>query len=407
MSTWMLRLARLPSLIGRPPGAIQYNAQIDGLRGLSILLVIVWHVSLRAARHASELSAQGPAITNLYSYIPHGEIGVDFFFFISAIVITQIFATRTDKRLEVGKFYARRLWRIYPPYLVALTGCFIALYASGHAPGSISALDPDAASLPESYAASLFYLHGLVFSTAPLLDPPLWSLEIEIQFYLVGPLIWVFFKYMPDRTKRVAALSALLAAMIVIPPLLKLYMPFDGRFRFGLLAHAYLFVGGMLAVSLDLATPSTDPRLRPALYDAMLAVGLVAAAGVGLVLTQIDAQPSGFWATLLLNVVTIAAIFGVFLGAMRGAIGRFVFGIPWLCLIGTMCYSIYLTHVVAIQIVSEKLLGRLAFRNPELIWGVWFLVLIPVSIAGGIVFYVYVERPFMSRRKTRHLQQVS
>ena len=401
----MLRLARLPALIGRPSGVIRYNPQIDGLRALAILLVIIWHASLRAARHAEDLSAHGAAVTNVHSYIPHGEVGVDFFFFISAIVITQIFATRTGRALDVRTFYVRRLWRIYPPYLVALTLCFIALYASGHAAGNVPAFSQSPISLPESYFASLFYLHGIVFSAAPLVDPPLWSLEIEIQFYLISPLIWVLFNYVPTKNRRTIVVSSLLVTMMIIPALLKWYVPIDERFRFGLLTHAYLFIGGILAVSLDLTAPMSDDRIDPRGYDVILAAGLVAAIGIGLVLTQIDAQPAGFWSTLLINAATISAIFGIFLGAMRGTIGRFVFGIPWLCLIGTMCYSIYLTHVVAIEIVSEKLLSHLPFRNPEVIWGVWFLVLIPVSIAGGIVFYVYVERPFMGRRKTPYLQQ--
>lgn len=68
---------------------------------------------------------------------------------------------------------------------------------------------------------------------------------------------------------------------------------------------------------------------------------------------------------------------------------------PWFALIGTMCYSIYLTHIVVVQAVSEELLGRVPLHNPWLIWGVWLPVLAVAVFLLALVFYALVERPLM------------
>lgn len=82
---------------------------------------------------------------------------------------------------------------------------------------------------------------------------------------------------------------------------------------------------------------------------------------------------------------------------MYGRFGRRVFGLPWVNLIGTMCYSIYLIHIVVMQAISEKLLKFLPFHDPVMIWGAWLLVLLPAAIATSMIFYTIVERPFMGQ----------
>ena len=89
------------------------------------------------------------------------------------------------------------------------------------------------------------------------------------------------------------------------------------------------------------------------------------------------------------------AALAIAFGALAGRIGRKIMGAPWIALIGTMCFSIYLTHVVVIEAISS-LLNRLPMHSGVAIWGMDILVLTPSVLAAGLLYYVVVERPFMT-----------
>ena len=392
-------IKRLPHVIGRPPGGIAYIPQVDGLRFLAIFTVMIWHASLRAGRYAHGVTLSGTPVTSWYAYFPRGEIGVDLFFFISAFVITQLFRSRRDHELSILTFYKRRARRIYPPYLVILLCCFLILYAFDVTPKDAATVATSTVGLVPSFAASLLYLHGILFASAPRLNPPMWSLEIEIQFYLVAPLLWTALSRLGDRRNRIIALIVALAAFTVIPGVVETYLAFDERFRWGLFTHGFLFIAGALAAELDLGRVSDDAASNGFLYDALLGVGLILLLAIGEYLTVVDGVAPAGWPNIITNLLVLFSLFAIFLGAHRGRAGRFVFGLPWLALIGTMCYSIYLTHIIIMQGVSDKLLSHLHLSSPFVIWPLWFAILLPIAIIVGGIFYICVERPFMSKRR--------
>jgi peptidoglycan/LPS O-acetylase OafA/YrhL len=389
-------LATLPDRIGRPTTRVAYIPQIDGLRCLAIVLVLLWHASLRASRYTGALDDAGYTIQSFYAFLPHGEIGVDLFFFISGFVIAQPFLHRRREDWSVWQFYARRMRRIYPPYAAALSLCFLILGIIGHRPENTHAFDASAGvPLTDSFAASLFYLHSIIFDVSSRLNPPMWSLEIEIQFYLLSPLLLWLYTAPPRRaTRAVGAFTGMLLLMAAINVFG--HDAFDGRFRLGLVAHMNLFIAG--AVAADFAREDFTPVL-PVSSDAILLCGLVGLVSCGLWLTQTDARPTGAWSRFFTELALLASIGGLYWGAMKGRLGRIVFGSRWICLIGTMCYSIYLTHIVVMQAVYELLLKRIPLHNSLLIWAVYFLVLPTAALAVGSIFYVAIERPFMTPRK--------
>jgi peptidoglycan/LPS O-acetylase OafA/YrhL len=398
-------LATLPAAIGRPGTSAAYIPQIDGLRCLAILLVMLWHASLRASRHVDDLNHAGHSIRSFYAWLPHGEIGVALFFFVSGFVIAQPFLSRPREQWNFRQFYLRRVRRIYPPYVVALCLCFLVLGVIGYRPANANSFDASAIPLAASFAASLLYLHSVIFDAASRLNPPMWSLEVEILFYLASP--WLLAAYMrvgPRGLRTIAGLAAVVAIMAA-SSLVALYQPFDGRFRLGLLAHLHLFIAGIVAADLAMARQAVArPPAIPsgtAAFDVLLLASLTALLGIGLWLTQVDARPDGGWPSFLANAGVLLSVAGLYAGAMHGRLGRAAFGLPWVCLIGTMCYSIYLTHIVVMQAASTAVLARLPLHDPVLIWGVWFLVLPPAAIVVGLVFYVAVERPFMTTRGRR------
>jgi peptidoglycan/LPS O-acetylase OafA/YrhL len=381
-------VASLPSRIGRPTTRTSYSPQIDGIRFLAIALVVIWHISLRASRFTDYINQKRGHVHGLYNWFPHGEVGVALFFFISGYVIVLPFLSRPKDQWRIGRFYLQRARRIYPPYLVAITGCFVIVTTTGVVSGDLGV------SVVQSWAASLFYLHGLLYDAPSRLNPPIWSLEVEIQFYLIAPAIISAYMWPRRGNARILVGSLTVIVLILVASSVDFIYPFDGRFRFGLLAHLYLFMAGIVAA--DLAQLRLVPFGNPSRsFDALLVVGLLLLTAIGLYLTRVDARPGGGWPDILCDFGLLAAVLAISFGAMAGHIGQRILGGPWLSLIGTMCFSIYLTHVVVVEAMTS-LLRRLPLHHAAAIWGIYILVLAPASLAVGLVYYVVIERPFMT-----------
>ncbi len=395
----LFRMVRLlPDTLGRAD-ARSYIPELDGLRCLAIVFVLVWHGALRAARYLDHVAAPGGHIATWYAYFPHGEIGVVLFFFISGFVVSQPFLLRPRGAWKIGQFYRRRFVRIYPPYLVAITLCFVVLGVAGHVPADAYAFRDASVPLAQSYLASLFYLHGVVFNAPSPLNPPMWSLEIEVAFYAVLPPLMGLYARTGSRRVRMAVLASLIAAAVIVSSLLISSSETDLRLRWGLFYHAYLFLLGVLTADLvgDLSGSSIRKDGRG---DVVFAAGLAVLVGIGVTMTHFDARmPSSLYAFAVQG-STISSLAMVFHGAVRGRCASAWLSRPWVRLVGTMCFSIYLTHIVVMTAVGE-VLGRVLHVHQT--WAAYLVflgVLVPASLTAGFVFYVTVERPFARRTTT-------
>lgn len=153
-----------------------FRNDIQGIRGLAFLLVFIFHLN--------------------YSWLPGGFIGVDIFFVISSFLMTSIIIEQKDRgAFSFYDFYLRRLKRIFPAYLF-----FIIITA---AVGFFIYLDRDFWMFQKSVVTSATFISNILFSRGDsyfgsrLEDNPFlhtWSLSIEMQFYLLLPLILVFIK---------------------------------------------------------------------------------------------------------------------------------------------------------------------------------------------------------------------
>jgi peptidoglycan/LPS O-acetylase OafA/YrhL len=153
---------------------LNYRPDIDGLRAVAILFVVVFHAYPAA--------------------LPGGFVGVDIFFVISGFLISSIIF----KELELGSFsfldfYMRRIRRIFPALILVLSACFIF--------GWFVLFTEEFKQLGKHIAAGLGFIQNIVlykeagyFDTASELKPlmHLWSLGVEEQFYLLFPLILWF-----------------------------------------------------------------------------------------------------------------------------------------------------------------------------------------------------------------------
>ncbi|MDC8758855.1 acyltransferase family protein [Janthinobacterium fluminis] len=148
-----------------------YRADVDGLRAIAVLSVVVFHVF--------------PDI------LPGGFIGVDIFFVISGYLISGIiFREIAQGNFSVADFYSRRIRRIFPALLLVLFSCYVF--------GWILLLPGEYTQLGKHIASGAGFVSNIVLrqeagyfdSIAPLKPLlHLWSLGVEEQFYLAWPLM--------------------------------------------------------------------------------------------------------------------------------------------------------------------------------------------------------------------------
>ncbi|AZA47437.1 acyltransferase [Chryseobacterium carnipullorum] len=153
-----------------------FRNDIQGIRGLAFLLVFIFHLN--------------------HNWLPGGFIGVDIFFVISGFLMTSIIIEqKNNNTFSFYDFYIRRLKRIFPAYLF-----FIIIVA---AVGFFIYLDRDFWMFQKSVGTSALFISNILFSRGDsyfgsrLEDNPFlhtWSLSIEMQFYLLLPLILIFTK---------------------------------------------------------------------------------------------------------------------------------------------------------------------------------------------------------------------
>ena len=152
---------------------------LDGLRGLAILSVFLYHYAGGTDHHPDSVLLKG-----MYSITRFGWAGVDLFFVLSGFLITGIlYDTRNDSGY-LRKFYARRSLRIFPVYYLFLAIVVIV----GALVGVRWRFAQTSFLLYVGYPCALVWPH-LIPATSYLRITHLWSLCMEEQFYLVWPLL--------------------------------------------------------------------------------------------------------------------------------------------------------------------------------------------------------------------------
>jgi peptidoglycan/LPS O-acetylase OafA/YrhL len=356
---------------GRPREVPGFVPGLDGLRGVAVLLVILYHFAPEVA--------------------PAGFLGVDVFFVLSGFLITRLLLFEAERThgLRLGQFWSRRARRLLPALLLTVAGtCLIAL---------VTNLDGRFTGLARDARASLFYAVNWAFiaqkasyfssfeTPSPLRH--LWSLAIEEQFYLLWPLVLLTVYKLARRPLQavgtVAALGALASAVLMIALFhpggdpTRVYYGTDTRL-FGVLIGA---VGAVLLL---------DGRLGRRVAAALPILGAGALVAVLVAARRLSDHSDGLYrgGLFALSAAVGLLVLAVTVAPNRGA----ATALSWrpLRAVGVVSYGLYLYHWPVFVYVSERTTGRAGFAL--------FSLRCVVTATAAIASYLLVERPIRERR---------
>ncbi len=351
-------------------------SEVDGLRFVAIFTVVLQHLLERFARR-SPLDLPHPVIDDQFAFfISRGTVGVFLFFAISGFVLALPFAKShllDAPKVSLRAFYSRRLTRLEPPYIVWMTVFALVLLAKGAY--SLPALFPH-------WLASITYTHVVFWPNdySPI-NPVTWSLEIEVQFYLLAPFLSAaYFGIRNVRNRRIGLLAFTIGWL-----LLQHYMGwwfFPGRNT--LAGHLQHFLVGFLIADLYLTDWKNGAR-QHRIWDWLAPVAYVAMCYT--------------WTTeLWKNFAFTAALLVLFMAAFRGVAFRQMLQNHWIAAFGGMCYTIYLMHL---PLLEALVIFTAPITFTDTLWVNFMLqtlLCLPVVAVASALFFLILEKPFMRKR---------
>jgi len=342
---------------------INYRPDVDGLRALSVLLVIFYHYNIHG--------------------FSGGFIGVDVFFVISGFLITGIIQNEVASgSFSLMNFYERRIRRITPPLFIMSSFSFIAAYCISM-PSDFIRFGKSIISIAFMVPNIFFYYGSGYFQAEPISQPLLhtWSLGVEEQFYLFFPLAMVFLWIMARKTLIFglfffAASSLILNILFVDSGLFPLKAQ-DAAFYLTPFRAWQLCAGAILALK------------RPAIKSKRVK-GILLITGIGLILSGNIAITSqtpfpGFRA--LFPVLGACCVIA---SDLRGSYNPLNWNLlVWL---GKISYPMYLFHWPIIAFSQYLILPQNSFSKKHIVLQIIILVV------ASHLSWRYIEEPIRRKR---------
>lgn len=358
------------SLLNTPLKSQAYRSDIDGLRAVAVLAVILFHIDS--------------------SLIPGGFVGVDIFFVISGYLISlHIFKDISNNKFSLLEFYRRRVKRIVPAMLVVIAVTIILT--------QIFFRPTDAEKVAESGLWSLLSLANVYFwlfqdtsyfaaasSELPLLH--LWSLGVEEQFYIFWPLILMVVYRITYGKTFLIILTFFAVSSFVLGEYLYSY---DPAFVYYMLPTraGELLIG---AISAHIILRHGTHKIHPSIVKLSAYIGLTLIAGSFFLLSEEQVFP---------GLRAIPPTIGVALLILAGHYGKswptHILMLKPMIWVGVISYSAYLWH--------WPILAFYRYSQPEmsLVSGV---IIFSATIFLAKLSYIYIECP--ARKSTRSAIQV-
>lgn len=355
-----------------------YIPEIDGLRFIAIASVLLYHLDIFLSAKYSSPSINSPSLSFMKHLISHGNLGVPLFFCISSFILGLPFAKwhlAKGNPVTLKKYFLRRLSRMEPPYIISLSILLVgAIYVAQIIPIKDGI---------ESYLASIIYSHSIIFPDAvSKLSVVSWSLEIEMQFYILAPLMTLIFTVNNAALRRVS--MVIVAALFIV-----IRQTNSGPFEFvSLLDFVQYFLVGLLLADLYVNQTSILPKTK---FDFLIGLVLIA------YIWMFNAKDfSSHTQMVLWEITHVVSIFILYYYVLIHKIFRIL---TWKVItnIGGMCYSIYLLHFPIFSMFGNPLLKHSFSQNAYVNITIYSVVLVFLVLAISSVFYLLIERPCMEK----------
>ena len=360
-----------------------YLSELDGIRFVLLVTVTLFHIRGYFLDRTSVIFADKVSdhfIIN--NYFENTDRCVPFFFSIAGFILCLPFAHQYinhGKKIDLKKYYLRRVTRLEPPYFIAMIGIFIAQLIMGV--NSFHVIFP-------SLLASLIYSHNIIYHHTPLLTVVAWSMEVEIQYYIIAPLL---FKLLTLSAKwRRSIISIIMVAIILVQHM----YPLPFRSIYDSLQH---FLVGILIA--DLYVSGFAIEFFKKKWMAIVALVLFLTEFYMPIPRAVAGKHHHPMGTDVLLAIAFPFLTGIlYYIILRNDICKKVLSYKFVPLIGGMCYTTYLIHYTIISMFGRFTIN-LHLTNYYLpnLFLQFFLVSIPILLISS-VYYLYVERPFMSNK---------
>lgn len=374
----------LIQIFQRSTNSKNFIPEIDGLRFFSIITVMLFHLNTAFSREIGiGLDGWSEQVGVDYPWqfgwwLIRMDLGVKVFFAISGFILGLPFLKQLffgGNKIILKDYLLRRLTRLEPPFILTLIGFyFVHVLVLGE---SIGGLFPN-------FLAGLVYAHVFVFGSPNPINPVTWSLETEAQFYLILPVI----AFICTKLTRKSLVIAFFLILVLASAYFRGYSLDYGLTHLSSSIFAYFinFGIGIVFAYIYLLFPSFFVTKKSLLFDG---IGLLAFIGIFYFY-----KPQAW---IVNNILFNLSVILLFVSVFKGRWTNWFFTLPWVYLIGGMCYSIYLIHYAffyfMVRFSSCLTFGEEYWSN----YALQILLVFPAVIGVSALFYLAVEKPCMDK----------
>ena len=351
--------------------------EIDGLRFIAIISVVLFHLYGFISEKDGSTYTTNYNFDFIANFLKNGNFGVELFFVLSGFILGLPFAKHhllKEKKVSLKSYFYRRVSRLEPPYIIVMFLLLLGVIFVSKNYNTSEAI--------QSFLASITYTHNFIYGKdiLPLINTVAWSLEIEIQFYILAPVLSLLFS-ISNKINRRSILILLTLSFSVISLFLKL--PF-----ISILDYLHYFLLGFLLV--DLFLIEKVKKKTSLLRNTLTVLSLL------LIFSCNKNQLSSDIHKIIWNISLLILIFGSYYNVILYKSLKF-FSLKIITNIGGMCYSIYLLHFAIISFAGNPLLTFQFSEDSIINIGLYSIIILGCILVISALFFIVIERPCMDK----------
>ncbi len=364
-------------------GNRKFIPEIDGLRFIAIITVVFLHTNTnfkRVYEHIIPTEYNGSFLDHIFSL---SGIGVDLFFSISGFILGLPFARYYllgERKVNLKGYFIRRLTRLEPPYIIALLLLYVGVTVF------------EGVNFSEYFnnlVASIFYSHSIVFGGFNPINPVTWSLETEVQFYILAPLLGFLLFSKNPWVRRIVLISIIVWLNWGVPAIYKWLEKV--HLNKSIINYLHNFLVGFAFVEVFLF--GLDKIKKGVWWDI---IGVLAIVGIYTFIPDDLFRYERIYFDI--------SIFLLFISVFKGVVFNYIFTRQFIVVVGGMCYTIYLLHYpvlfITMKVISAIWIGSFV---PTII--INFIVSILLLLGISAVFFKLIEQPCMDKNWPTQLKE--